>query len=498
MLALALTSPETALPDTPTPTATPTPKPTALSMRRWQTAPTLAPAATPRADTPTPPPTATATTIPTPTKAPPEPTPTEPPTRRPTPTVTNTPAAEHSPTPATHVLPWTLDGITADEAITLHWLDELRRADTALEDRLRRMPFLVTHELTDTNAVRALAQIAAQNPAEARQVATLPALDDGITDDDTTAVAVTYGEFMFGNSTETMLGIRQPIVETAHIRLLRRHPAVVTVAYHNSENHPGWASAAITDAVTKIARFAGQPPPLTRHFIVHYGGSIPAVDQGSFAGASISMPELMISTGAAHLVEQALAQHWFPNDDWLSAATTHVLGHIAQPASPPARNRSPRTGTGVRRREDHGQQPAMRPSPGRGHAGTHLQRGRRRELHQRPARTVRGTDEADAPRRLQGPTERLRPRRGNHRSPAGEIRATTVTERAGLPKSGGIQCSNQRSASRRRNARNTPTYSCTASRTATPSPRLTACNNSTARPAATPPSAGCCTDRKGW
>ena len=216
----------------------------------------------------------------------------------------------------------------------------LNTHNPTLAYRLMEMPFMKTHEPGDTGAIAALAYISMTDPGKANAIADHPALTGGIRDDHTHAVALTYGERIYGANTMRTLepGRVQTWTKTtaspsrARRRSQSRQPAALP--RRSSRNR-------IIQTLTWLEEYLDAPVP-TANVLVYYGASLPAGARGGNLQVSISHTAGQTSPSEFHWTRHELVHHWFNgNETWLDEGIAQVLTSLMEN---PERRDAPRPG----------------------------------------------------------------------------------------------------------------------------------------------------------
>ena len=190
---------------------------------------------------------------------------------------------------AMYQLEWMKDGTTRAEQETADRLEALSRYNPELALRVVGMPFLESHDHTDTGAVSALAHISYRDPGAALRVADHPSLAGGITDEDTTAVTLTHGEFMFGGNPERFLGRNAPTAHTFAEEMPLSGTVAVTVAAPSGEAAAAHTATQVHRNLAWLEVYLDQPLA-TSNVVIHYGSTLPGVAKGANVQTTIMQP----------------------------------------------------------------------------------------------------------------------------------------------------------------------------------------------------------------
>ena len=322
---------------TPTP---PEPTPTDDMTEPPTKTPTKAPTVTPQI-IPTEIPTDTPTNIPTPAQTEistevPTATPTETPVGPTTsPDPDQTPISEPTTFPTTtalsrvYKLPWVKDGTTNQERETLGYLTELARYNPDLTQRLLNMPFLQTHEPTDTGAAGALNYLDYNRPEDAEEVVDHFENRNGIIDEDTVRVALAYTQALLGGSmTETLLNQN---LETLSRTAQLPRGGEVQITLVKEETKPSEETLdRIEDALIKLEKYFQVSVP-THNIIVHYGGTLPPGARSGNTFISITQETGQDEVDQFHWTVHELVHYWFnSNESWLDEGMAQAVTSIIQ------------------------------------------------------------------------------------------------------------------------------------------------------------------------
>ena len=224
---------------------------------------------------------------------------------------------------------WTGQNPPRAKAETKEMLVLLNTHNPALAHRVMEMPFMETHEPGDTGAIAALAYISMTDPGKANAIADHPSLTGGITDDQTHAVALTYGESIYGANTMRTLEPNQVQTWTKTAALPLSGQASVTIAAAANASQEGLADR-IAQTLTWLEEYLDVPAP-TANVLVHYGASLPAGARGGNLQVSISHTAGQTSPSEFHWTRHELVHHWFNrNETWLDEGIAQVLTSLME------------------------------------------------------------------------------------------------------------------------------------------------------------------------
>ena len=264
-----------------------------------------------------------------------------PPTRGPEPTVPSTGDPRQDALRAMYQLPWMKDGATTQERETADRIEALSRYNGPLSLRVVSMPFLQTHQITDTGAVSALAHISLRDRAAADQIVNHPTLSGGIEDKDTVAVALTYGEWLLGsNHHHRLLEAGSINWQTYQASLPLSGTAAITIVTAGESNRATETARKIAQDLAWLETYLDQPIS-THNVLVHYGSGLRPPVKGANVQASIMQPASHHNPSEYHWVQHELAHYWFnSNEGWLDEGMAQVLTSLlnseGEPASLPA------------------------------------------------------------------------------------------------------------------------------------------------------------------
>ena len=238
-------------------------------------------------------------------------------------------------------LSWTSDGLSDAEKETTGPLGNLIRTHPDIGMRLVRMPFLRTHEPTDSGAAEALWYIATIDPDQTRRILDHPSLRSGITDAQTPLVTLTYAEYLFGADPDRVLsdqGIQ------GHI-----HPAelpmagniLITIVSRTGPERAAITAARVRNELAWLEAYLDQELS-THNVVIHYGATMPPDAKGANVQTSVMQPAHHQNAGQHRWVQHELAHYWFnSNETWLDEGLAQTLTSLMaagsrQPATLPA------------------------------------------------------------------------------------------------------------------------------------------------------------------
>ena len=246
---------------------------------------------------------------------------------------------------------WTGGNPPRAKAETKEMLVLLNTHNPPLAYRLMEMPFMKTHEPRDTGAIKALAYMSMTDPGAADAVAGHPALTGGIRDDQTHAVALTYGERIYGANTIRTLEPNQVQTWTKTVTLPLSGQTSVTIAAAANASQEELADR-IAQTLTWLEEYLDAPVP-TANVLVYYGASLPAGARGGNLQVSISHTAGQTSPSEFHWTRHEMVHYWFNgNETWLDEGIAQVLTSIMEKPErgdpPPPRSSGCRTSETIR------------------------------------------------------------------------------------------------------------------------------------------------------
>ena len=274
------------------------------------------------------------------------------PTTVPEPTMPSTGDPRQDALRAMYELPWMRDGATSQERETADRIEALSRYNGPLSLRVVSMPFLQTHQITDTGAVSALAHISLRDRPAADQIVNHRALSGSIEDKDTIAVALTYGEWLLGSNHHWLLEAGSINWHTHQASLPLSGTAAITIVTAGESNRATETARKIAQDLAWLETYLDQPLP-THNVLVHYGSGLRPPVKGANVQASIMQPASHNNDSSYHWVQHELAHYWFnSNKGWLDEGMAQVLTSLlnseGEPASLPATSPSCPENTRIR------------------------------------------------------------------------------------------------------------------------------------------------------
>ena len=263
-----------------------------------------------------------------------------PPTRVPGPTMPSTGDPRQDALRAMYELPWMKDGATSQERETADRIEALSRYNGHLSLRVVSMPFLQTHQITDTGAVSALAHISLRDRPAADRIANHPTLSGGIEDKDTVAVALTYGEWLLGSNHHRLMEAGSINWQTYEASLPLSGTVAITIVTAGESTRTRETATLIAQDLAWLETYLDQPLS-THNVLVHYGSGLRPPVKGANVQASIMQPARHHNPSEYHWVQHELAHYWFnSNEGWLDEGIAQVLTSLlnseGEPASLPA------------------------------------------------------------------------------------------------------------------------------------------------------------------
>ena len=217
------------------------------------------------------------------------------------------------------------DGATPQERETVDRTEALSRYNAPLAVRIVSMPFLQTHQITDTGAVTALTHLSFHDKNAADELATHPTLERGIDDANTVPVALAYGEWLLGSN---HLRLLEPAALTWHTHeadLPLSGTAAITVATERPSGLSPETAAQVEEDLAWIEEYLQQPLP-THNVLIHYGSGLRSPIKGANVQASIMQPSSHHTPSSYHWVQHELMHYWFnSNERWLDESLAQVL-----------------------------------------------------------------------------------------------------------------------------------------------------------------------------
>ena len=191
------------------------------------------------------------------------------------------------------VKPWVQDDITADEAAVIRDLYLTARAqDEALEPatnakaiQLVDMPFLESVERADAPAMKSLRKLEGNNTARFLEVMSHPVLSDGITDEETKAVALLWGTNTYKPEyVDDLLTQSGIFVEEKTIQLPLSGEVLLAVFRHRDQVTPSMDY--LEHSVTFMEEIMAKPLPVN-YVALFFTDAIPEGVGGKYFGTHI-------------------------------------------------------------------------------------------------------------------------------------------------------------------------------------------------------------------
>ena len=253
---------------------------------------------------------------------------------------------------AMYELPWMKDGATPQERETADRIEALSRYNGPLSLRVVSMPFLQTHQITDTGAVSALAHISLRDRPAADQIVNHPTLSGRIEDKDTVAVTLTYGEWLLGSNPTRLLEASSINWHTHQASLPLSGTAAITIVTAGENNRATETARKIAQDLAWLETYLDQPLS-THNVLVHYGSGLRPPVKGANVQASIMQPASHDNDSSYHWAQHELVHYWFnSNEGWLDEGMAQVLTSLlnseGEPASLPATSPSCPESTRIR------------------------------------------------------------------------------------------------------------------------------------------------------
>ena len=241
---------------------------------------------------------------------------------------------------AMYQLRWMKDGASPQERETADRIEALSRHNPDLALRVVAMPFLDSHDITDTGAVSALAHISWRDPAAADRLATQPSIAAGIEDAQAIRVALTHGEYLFGSNPARTLRAATLQWHTRHAALPISGNVAITVAAEDANSRAPTAATLIERDLAWLETYLGQPTP-TANVLIHYGPTLRAPVKGTNVQTSIMQPGHHHNQADYRWLQHELTHYWFnSNEGWLDEGMAQILTSLlnseGKPASLPA------------------------------------------------------------------------------------------------------------------------------------------------------------------
>ena len=231
--------------------------------------------------------------------------------------------------------------------------------------RLVKMPFLETHEPTDTGAAAALWYIATIDPSQTRRILEHPSLSAGITDDQTSLVALTDGEYLFGADPAKVLSDQGIQSHTHPAELPIAGNILITIVSRTGPERAATTAARVQGELAWLERYLDQKLS-THNVVIHYGATLPPAAKGANVRTSVMQPAHHQNPGQHRWVQHELAHYWFnSNETWLDEGMAQTLTSLIAAGShqpPTLPETAPRCADNVRLRDVQGEDPNILPA----------------------------------------------------------------------------------------------------------------------------------------
>ena len=249
---------------------------------------------------------------------------------------------------------WTSDGLSDAEKETTGPIGNLIRTYPDIGMRLVQMPFLETHEPTDTGAAAALWHIARTNPGQTRRILDHPSLSSGITDAQTPLVALTYSEYLFGDDPDRILSDRELQSHTHPAELPMTSNILITIVSRTGTERAETTATRVQSELAWLERYLDQKLS-THNVVIHYSATMPPAAKGANVQTSVMQPAHHQTPGQHRWVQHELAHYWFNNNEtWLDEGMVQTLTSLIAAGShqpPTLPETAPRCANTVRLRE---------------------------------------------------------------------------------------------------------------------------------------------------
>ena len=171
---------------------------------------------------------------------------------------------------ALNTKPWFKDGLSDEELELIGYLISIANRNADAAAALIAMPFLESVEIRDTLALRSLANIAAHDASDFRELLSYPRIKDGITDEDTKIVAVLGGHTYSRSpgSTQVLLAETGVYIEERLIELPHTGETLLAVIRVEDKVTPSMDN--FEHSVRAIERFMGVPYPINYLALLFY------------------------------------------------------------------------------------------------------------------------------------------------------------------------------------------------------------------------------------
>ena len=260
---------------------------------------------------------------------------------------------------------WASDGLSYTEKETTGPIGNLIRAHPDIGMRLVQMPFLETHEPTDTGAAAALWHIARTDPGQTRRILDHPSLRTGITDAQTPLVALTYGEYLFGANPARVLSDRELQSHVHPAELPMAGNILITIVSRTGPERAATTAARVLGELAWLERYLDRKLN-THNVVIHYGATMPPAAKGANVQTSVMQPAGHQNAGQHRWVQHELAHYWFnSNETWLDEGMAQTLTSLVaagshQPSTLP--ETAPRCADNVRLGDVRAEDPNILPA----------------------------------------------------------------------------------------------------------------------------------------
>ena len=260
---------------------------------------------------------------------------------------------------------WTSDGLSDAEKETIGPIGNLIRTYPDIGMRLVQMPFLETHEPTDTGAAAALWHIARTDPGQTRRILDHPSLSSGITDAQTPLVTLTYGEYLFGANPARVLSDPELQTHTHPATLPMTSNILITIVSRTGPERAATTAAQVQSELAWLETYLDQKLS-THNVVIHYGATMPPAAKGANILTSVMQPAHHQTPGQHRWVQHELSHYWFNNNEtWLDEGMVQTLTSLIAEGShqpPTLPETAPRCAKTVRLREVQEEDPNILPA----------------------------------------------------------------------------------------------------------------------------------------
>ena len=202
-------------------------------------------------------------------------------------------------------------------------LDQIQTISPEAAETLGKMQFLTTQDAEDETALKALLRIGSWDVVTLNRLAEYLALNAGIQDEDTTAAALTYQNYVSGNSQPEDL-YRPGNLNSYGIAARLPHGGIklFTAASYTLDAHDGLAEAAAQSS-GKLENWHGLPL-LETHILTAISDALPQSAEGMNNTLTVTLSETAEDTKRTLMRE--LARFWWNgNQPWLDEGLTSLL-----------------------------------------------------------------------------------------------------------------------------------------------------------------------------